>query len=76
MTYRGRMDRGVVVMDGERPADGTVVEVTPVEPFQPAHGVLPGHPALGIWKNRSDLPEDSAEASKVLRRKLMRRNNE
>lgn len=31
------------------------------------------HPALGIWKNRSDLPEDSLEASQMLRSRMMQR---
>jgi len=31
------------------------------------------HPALGIWKNRTDLPDDSLEASIVLRERMMRR---
>lgn len=35
------------------------------------------HPALraiaGMWKDRTDLPKDGAAASKVLRRRLMRR---
>ena len=30
--------------------------------------------AAGIWKGRTDLPCDSAEASMVLRRRLMRRS--
>jgi len=30
MTYRGIVSNGVVVLDGEKPRDGTVVEVTPV----------------------------------------------
>ncbi len=36
------------------------------------------HPALraiaGMWKDRTDLPKDSVEASKVLRRRLMGRD--
>src|SRR4051812_31753037 len=51
MTYRGRMDHGVVVLEGERPPDGTVVEVTPVRQPAPAT-VGPGlatHAALGMW---------------------------
>lgn len=76
MTYRGRMDHGVVVLEGDKPADGTLVEVTPIEQPQPAAGNLAGHPALGMWKDRQDLPEDSVEASNVLRQKLMRRDDE
>ena len=76
MTYRGRMDRGVVVLEGEKPADGTLVEVTPVQPAAPKAPGLAGHPALGIWKDRTDLPDDPVQASKALRQKLMRRDDE
>lgn len=31
------------------------------------------HPALGIWKDRTDLPQDPALASERLREHLMRR---
>lgn len=34
---------------------------------------IAGHPALGIWKDRADLPEDSLDASKLLRERMMRR---
>lgn len=30
--------------------------------------------AAGIWKNRTDLPKNSVAASRVLRRRLMRRS--
>jgi hypothetical protein len=33
------------------------------------------HPALGIWKDRTDLPDDSVEASKQLRERMMRRTD-
>jgi hypothetical protein len=33
------------------------------------------HPALGIWKDRVDLPEDSIDASNQLRQRMMRRND-
>ena len=42
MTYRGRVENGIVVFDGGRPlADGTIVEVAPVsqpqgEPVAPS----------------------------------------
>ena len=67
------MDRGVVVLEGDKPADGTVVDVIPA-----ANSNLPiaRHPALGIWKDRDDLPDDSVEASKILRERLMRRSDE
>ena len=34
---------------------------------------IAAHPALGIWKDRTDLPDDSVEASKQLRERMMRR---
>jgi hypothetical protein len=76
MTYRGIVSNGVVVLEGEKPDNGTIVEVTPVQ--QPAAKApsLAGHPALGIWKDRKDLPEDAVEASKALRQRLMRRADE
>ena len=73
MTYRGTMKNGVVVIDGEKPADGTVVEVTPVTEPIPQTANLADHPAIGIWKDRTDLPQDGAEASNELRRRMMRR---
>lgn len=45
----------------------------------PAHnndlpsGEVSNHPAIGVWKSRADLPDDSAEASDVLRKHLMQR---
>jgi hypothetical protein len=36
---------------------------------------IAGHPALGIWKDRTDLPEDSVEASNLLRERMMRRTD-
>jgi hypothetical protein len=68
------MDHGVVVIDGEKPADGTVVEVTPVEETE-SQARPAAHPAVGIWKDRTDLPDDPVEASRVLRQKLMRRDD-
>jgi hypothetical protein len=66
------MDRGVVVLEGDKPPDGTVVDVVPTAdaaaPFLP----IAGHPALGIWKDRTDLPDDSIEASQLLRERLLR----
>ncbi|MDB5292293.1 MAG: hypothetical protein JWL69_3534 [Phycisphaerales bacterium] len=74
MTYRGVVSNGVVVLEGEHPAEGTVVEVTPVGDSR-AHNAA-DHPAIGIWKDRTDLPEDAVEASKALRQRLMRRADE
>jgi hypothetical protein len=79
MTYRGIVRNGVVVLEGEKPADGTVVEVAPVvkvtTPPQQV-GSLADHPAFGIWRDRTDLPEDPAEASRVLRERMTRRTDE
>ena len=36
---------------------------------------IAGHPALGIWKDRTDLPDDSVLASKLLRQRMMRRTD-
>jgi hypothetical protein len=36
---------------------------------------ITGHPALGIWKDRADLPDDSVEASRLLRERMMRRTD-
>jgi hypothetical protein len=33
------------------------------------------HPALGIWKDRTDLPDNSIEASSLLRERMMRRSD-
>jgi hypothetical protein len=68
------MDQGVVILEGEKPPDCTVVEVTPVrQPAPTSAGTgLATHGALGMWKDRTDLPDDPVEASAVLRRKLMR----
>ena len=41
MTYRGIVQNGVVVIDGQKPAEGTVVEVTPDGPAARA-GIEPG----------------------------------
>ena len=30
------------------------------------------HPAFGIWKDRTDLPQDPVEASRMLREQMMR----
>lgn len=76
MTYRGIVSNGVVVLEGDKPANGTIVDVTPVGEPAPEAAGLAGHPAFGIWKDRTDLPDDALKASKVLRQKLMRRADE
>jgi hypothetical protein len=76
MTYRGIVSNGVVVVEGEKPAEGTVVEVTPVSPTvsasRPAEN-LADLPAFGMWRDRTDLPSDSAEAAQALRDEAERR---
>lgn len=53
------------------------IEAKLKELAKPAHGArasdIAAHPALGIWKDRTDLPDDSVEASKQLRERMMRR---
>jgi hypothetical protein len=48
-----------------------------VEPTQADAHANPtaAHPALGIWKDRTDLPADPVEASAVLRDRMMRRTD-
>jgi hypothetical protein len=74
MTYRGIVNKGMVVFEGDKPADGTVIEVTPVETVSGDNPAT--HPAIGIWSNRTDLPEDPVEASKMLRKRMMARDDE
>jgi len=76
MTYRGIVSNGVVVLEGDKPDDGTVVDVTPVVESPADLQLLANHPAIGMWKDRTDLPDDPVEASKVLRQELMRRADE
>jgi hypothetical protein len=78
MTYRGIVSNGVVVLEGEKPPEGTVVEITPVTgagSVASDAGVedLANLPAFGMWRDRTDLPPDSAEASRVLRERAERR---
>jgi hypothetical protein len=75
MTYRGKMNHGVVVLEGEKPADGTVVDVTPAKEVPVPATPAATHPALGIWKDRTDLPQDPLEASKILRNRMMQRSD-
>jgi hypothetical protein len=48
-----------------------------VEPARDGIPIKPAavHPALGIWKDRTDLPDDSIEASNLLRERMMRRSD-
>lgn len=76
MTYRGVVSNGVVVLEGDKPCDGTIVNVTPVPTSSPKPTFSASHPAIGIWKDRTDLPADPVEASKLLREQLMSRPSE
>jgi hypothetical protein len=75
MTYRGIVSNGVIVIEGEKPAEGTVVEVRPETPLldvvaqrpEPSPKNFADLPAFGMWRHRTDLPEDSADAVRVLR---------
>jgi hypothetical protein len=71
MTYRGVVTNGVVVLEGEKPTEGTVVEVTPVRPVGADAGPLPG---FGIWRDRAEM-NDSGKASLQLRSKLEQRHD-
>lgn len=75
MVYRGIVTNGVVILEGESPSDGTRVEVTTLDDSSRASDFA-NHPAIGLWKDRDDLPEDPVEPSKVLRARLMRRADE
>ncbi len=72
MTYHGIVSNGIVVIEGEKPAEGTVVEIVPVNPTRDE---LQNDPAFGIWRDRTDLPEDSGEASLELRRRAQLRGD-
>lgn len=76
MTYRGVVSKGIVLFEGDGPAEGTLVEVTPVNASTSSNAGRAVHPAMGIWKDRTDLPDDAVQASKVLRRELMGRGDE
>jgi hypothetical protein len=70
MTYRGRVSGGVVVLqEGTQLANGTLVEVTPLEEDHEGFGDLPG---FGLWGDRADMT-DSGEASLTLRKQLEHR---
>lgn len=76
MTYRGTVMNGVIVLEGNKLAEGTLVDVTPTSSSVPQPPSAADHPAIGIWRDRTDLPADSVEASKTLRQRLMRHQNE
>ena len=69
MTYRGIVSNGVVLLEGEKPPEGTTVDVTPVLDSTSDAPSLTTHPAIGMWKDRNDLPDDAVEASRLLRQR-------
>jgi len=70
------MNGGVVVFEGSGgPPDGTLVTVTDTAESEPTVSTDVLDDVFGIWKDRSDLPLDSCEASKVLRERMMRAGN-
>ena len=70
MTYTGVMNNGVVIIEGNRPPNGTRVEVKPVTP-ETRNAELPG---FGIWKDRADMA-DSAQAARELRHRSEQHND-
>ncbi len=50
-------------------------ELVDASPATPQTQPAAAHPALGIWKDRTDLPDDAVEASKILRERMMRRTD-
>jgi hypothetical protein len=57
------------------PAELAQVQDKLTELVAPAR-TLAAHAAIGIWKDRTDLPEDPTEASVLLRHRMMRRADE
>lgn len=73
MTYRGIVQNGVIVLDGgAKLADGTAVQIRALDDKGDS---LLSHPAMGIWRERTDLG-DSAEASRQLRKQLEERQRD
>ena len=54
----------MVVLQGDKPADGTSVYVLPIPVAEVSPRSITDHAAIGIWKDRTDLPDDPANASK------------
>lgn len=77
MTYHGTVEHGVIVLEtGAAIPDGTRVEVIPLNQEHaesPTPSAAVAH-AYGMWKDRTDLPADSAEAANELRRQAWRPN--
>ncbi len=71
MIYKGKVSAGVVILEGDPPRDGTLVQVSILEDQAVQPPTLADHPAVGIWKDRTDLSQDAADAKRQLGRKLM-----
>lgn len=73
MTYRGIVSNGVVVLEGQRPSEGTLVEVTPVDAdfwasptldeLARAQGVRPMGDVRTIFGTWPGDPNDGFEAA-------------
>ena len=58
------------------PADLAQVQATLNDLAEPNRSPsVIAHPALGIWKDRADLPDDPTDASTLLRRRMMHRDD-
>ena len=58
MTYRGIVQNGVIVLDGgAKLADGTAVQIQALDENGKS---LLCHPALGIWRQRTDRRDPAA----------------
>jgi hypothetical protein len=87
MVLRGRVENGVIVLaNGARLADGTVVNVTPVEespgPSLPAPGQEPPYPVskeqreallglIGMWKTEN--PPNDEEVERIIEEYRMKK---
>ncbi len=71
--YRGRVERGVVIVEDLALEDGTVVRVIPVNG---EGGRLGDQPAFGIWRDREDLPGSGAAARQLRERSSSRVGHE
>lgn len=60
--YRGRVENGVVVVEGLALQEGAVVKVIPVNGEESRLG---RQPAFGIWRDRDDLADSSTAARKM-----------
>jgi len=80
MTLRGRVEHGVVVLqNGGRLPDGTLVEVTPLQPETARPGTIPVSKEqreallalIGIWK--TDNPPNDEEVERIIEEYRMKK---